>query len=738
MDVSHILAPLNDAQRQAVTAPLAPTLVLAGAGSGKTRVLTHRVEWLVQVEGVSPHGILAVTFTNKAAAEMRHRIEQQLGLPSAPLWIGTFHGICHRLLRLHWREAGLPQGFHILDGEDQQRLVKKIVRGLDLDDTRWVPREVAWFINAQKDEGLRPKHLKDAGDPTRRQMIRLYEAYEDACRRNGVVDFAELLLRSWEVLREVPGLGEHYRSRFGHVLVDEFQDTNTIQYQWMKTLVGSTGVPYVVGDDDQSIYRWRGARVENLQQYRKDFHGVQLHRLEQNYRSTGNILDAANAIIGHNSGRIGKKLWTSEGKGTPIRLFRAYNERDEAEFVVGRIREWVARGGNQRDNAILYRSNAQSRVFEEYLLAARIPYRVYGGLRFFERQEIKDALAYLRLIANRDDDASFERVVNLPTRGIGARTLEVLRAHSREHSASLWQSAARCNEELGARATASLQAFLALVDALDGATRGLPLHEQVDHVIEASGLAGHYRKEKADKGEARLENLEELVSAARGFEPEGDDMTPLTAFLSHAVLESGEGQAQEWEDCVQMMTLHSAKGLEFPVVFLCGLEDGLFPHQRSVTDAQGLEEERRLCYVGCTRAMRQLYLTYAEQRRMHGIDSYGAPSRFIAEIPAELLEEVRPKVQVSRPAYVPQSRAGGGYPPARPPSGGAGLSMSGKRFQDDTPGSLRLGQRVRHAKFGDGVVLNLEGQGAHARVQVNFERQGVKWLMTGYANLQVV
>jgi len=734
MDVSHILAPLNDAQRQAVTAPLLPTLVLAGAGSGKTRVLTHRVEWLVQVEGVSPHGILAVTFTNKAAAEMRHRIETQLGLPSAPLWVGTFHGICHRLLRMHWREAGLPQGFQILDGEDQQRLVKKIIRGLNLDDTRWVPREVTWFINAQKDEGLRPKHLKDDGDPTRRQMIRLYEAYEETCRRNGVVDFAELLLRSYEILREVPGLGDHYRARFAHVLVDEFQDTNTIQYEWMKALVGAVSVPYVVGDDDQSIYRWRGARVENLQQYRTDFHGVQLFRLEQNYRSTGNILDAANAIIGNNSGRIGKKLWTSEGKGAPIRLFRAYNERDEAEFVIGKIREWIARGGNRRDNAILYRSNAQSRVFEEYLLAARIPYRVYGGLRFFERQEIKDALAYLRLISNRDDDASFERVVNLPTRGIGARTLEVLRAHARSQSKSLWHSAFECNDELGTKAVASLQAFLALIEKLDAETAGLPLHEQVDHVIQASGLAGHYQKEKAEKGEARLENLEELVSAARGFEPEDTDMPPLMAFLSHAVLESGEGQAEEWEDCVQMMTLHSAKGLEFPVVFLCGMEDGLFPHQRSVLDMHGLEEERRLCYVGCTRAMRQLYLTYAEQRRMHGIDSYGAPSRFIAEIPAELVEEVRPKVHVSRPTYVPQSRAV--HQPPRP--AGSGLSMSGKRFQDDAPGTLKLGQRVRHPKFGDGVVLNVEGQGTNARVQVVFERQGTKWLMMGYANLEVV
>jgi len=726
MDVSHLLDPLNDAQRLAVTAPLAPTLVLAGAGSGKTRVLTHRVAWLVQVEGVSPHGILAVTFTNKAAGEMRSRIEAQLGLPSAPLWIGTFHGIAHRLLRLHWREAGLPQGFSILDAEDQQRLVKRIIRGAGLDEARWVPREVTWYINAQKDEGLRPKHLKDDGDPTRRQMIRLYEAYEDACRRNGVLDFAELLLRSFELWREAPGLVDHYRARFGHLLVDEFQDTNTIQYSWMRALAGATGLPYVVGDDDQSIYRWRGARVENLQQFRRDFPGVQVFKLEQNYRSTGTILAAANAIIANNSGRIGKKLWTDGGKGERIHLYRAWNERDEAEFVVGRIRDWVSRGGNRRDTAILYRSNAQSRVFEEYLLAARVPYRVYGGLRFFERQEIKDALAYLRLMANRDDDASFERVVNLPTRGIGARTLEVLRAHAKMHSVSLWQSAAPCAEELGARASGCLQAFVALVDRLDADTQGLPLHEQVDHVIEASGLADHYRKDKADKGEARLENLEELVSAARGYEPEDGDLPPLMAFLSHAVLESGEGQAEEWEDCVQMMTLHSAKGLEFPVVFLCGLEDGLFPHQRSITDVQGLEEERRLCYVGTTRAMRQLYVTYAEQRRMHGVDSYGAPSRFIAEIPAELVEEVRPRVQVSRPAYAPAPRA---------PSP---ASSPGARYLDDGPGSLRLGQRVRHQKFGDGVVLNVEGQGSNARVQVNFERQGTKWLMMGYANLEVV
>jgi len=458
---------------------------------------------------------------------------------------------------------------------------------------------------------------------------------------------------------------------------------------------------------------------------------VQLFRLEQNYRSTGTILAAANAIIANNSGRIGKKLWTSGERGTPLRLYRAFNERDEAEFVLGRIRDWVARGGQRRDTAILYRSNAQSRVFEEALLAARIPYRVYGGLRFFERAEIKDALAYLRLISNRDDDASFERIVNLPARGIGARTLEVLREYARTHGCSLWRGCEPSAAELGARAVASLQGFLQLIERLDHDAQGLELHEQVDRAIQGSGLIAHYQKEKADKGEARVENLEELVSAARSFTSEDAALPPLAAFLSHAVLESGEGQAAEWDDCVQMMTLHSAKGLEFPVVFLCGLEDGLFPHQRSAADAAGLEEERRLCYVGATRAMRQLYLSYAEQRRMHGIDSYGSPSRFIAEIPPELVEEVRPRVQVSRPAYAPPRSGGSGF--------GAGSRAGGSSSFAVEPGNgLRLGQRVRHGKFGDGVVLSVEGQGAHARVQVNFERQGTKWLMAGYANLEVV
>ena len=744
MDLSPILNPLNEAQREAVTAPIGPVLVLAGAGSGKTRVLTHRVVWLVQAEEASIHSIVAVTFTNKAAGEMRARIETLLGMPGAALWIGTFHGIAHRLLRLHWREAGLPQTFQILDGDDQLRLIKKLLKAQGLDETRWVPRDVQYFINQNKDEGMRPKALKDGNDPTRRQLVKLYQDYEDTCQRAGVVDFAELLLRAFELWRDQPELLGHYRRRFRHVLIDEFQDTNTIQYAWMKLLVGSDGAPFAVGDDDQSIYRWRGARVENLQTFRRDFPQAKLVRLEQNYRSTGTILEAANALIAHNSGRLGKNLWTSGSKGEPIRLYAAFNERDEAEFVLQRIKDWVARGGNRRDIAILYRSNAQSRVFEEVFLSARIPYKVYGGLRFFERAEIKDALAYLRLVSSRQDDTSFERVINLPTRGIGAKSLDVIREQARTDQSSLWTAATRCvaSGSLGAKAAAAVHGFLQLIERLAGDTRTLALHEIVDQVINASGLLENYRKEKAERGEARAENLLELVSAARGFEPEGVDgeqLPPLEAFLAHAVLESGEGQAEAGEDCVQMMTLHTAKGLEFPMVFLAGLEDGLFPHQRSLNDLDSLEEERRLAYVGTTRAMQQLYLTYAEQRRLHGIDSYGMPSRFIKEIPEELLEEVRPRVHASR-GLNPYSRDAYSRDRFSSDDSAARPGRSGPtalRADPVAPG-MKLGARVRHAKFGSGVILNIEGQGPHARVQVNFEGAGSKWLMLQYANLDPV
>jgi DNA helicase-2/ATP-dependent DNA helicase PcrA len=1078
MDVSHLLDGLNEDQRQAVASPLGAALVLAGAGSGKTRVLVHRVAWLIQVEGASPNSILAVTFTNKAAAEMRSRIETLLGVPSGAMWLGTFHGLAHRLLRIHWREVGLPQSFQILDSEDQARVLRKVLKALDLDETRWIPREILWFINAQKDEGHRPKHIKDDGDATRRQLIKIYQAYEDACQRAGVVDFAELLLRAYELWRDNPALLQHYRTRFQHVLVDEFQDTNAIQYKWLMLLTAQGGMPFVVGDDDQclaagtqvtmgdgakraiesivpgdsvlsnygdgdlrparvtecfakrrqgqlvclhlrsgavvkstpehvhfagyvlgeapqtyflylmhkegvgyrlgtsqvyteaqarpvlgfkqrslqehadalwivrthgsenearidemvtslrfglptcpfvpgkgqaragfvhdarhlrrmlssldtlvsaerlleevgldidrphhrpqsrnsnrrnivitlcgdrrggtpmhrisvvgvspkdravleamglsvhadqaqapsrrfetmradfgelmaiarairerldgryvlqghllekslpfttaasirsgmvmvvdsgrfdvveriehqaydaevydinvedthnfiaggvvthnSIYRWRGARVENLNQFRRDFPGAVLYKLEQNYRSTGTILKAANALIANNAGRLGKTLWTSGEDGERVKLYAAFNERDEADFVVNRIREWVARGGARREVAVLYRSNAQSRVFEEAFLNARMPYRVYGGLRFFERAEIKDALAYLRIIASRADDTSFERVVNLPVRGIGAKTMDLVRDTARANSTSLWNGAIACTQgALPQRAAQALQSFMELIERLAREVNGLELHEQVDHVIQMSGLIEHFKKEKGERGEGRIENLLELVSAARGFSPETEaeaELSPLESFLAHAVLESGEGQADPYDDCVQMMTLHSAKGLEFPVVFLAGMEDGLFPHQRSVADLAGLEEERRLCYVGATRAMRHLYITYAEQRRLYGVDTYGQPSRFISELPPDLVEEIRPRLQVSRPVFVKRSST-----------------------LDESPAAgMRMGSRVRHSKFGDGVVLNFEGNGPHARIQVNFERQGTKWLMLSYANLEVV
>ncbi|MDH3545983.1 MAG: DNA helicase II, partial [Gammaproteobacteria bacterium] len=612
MDVTPILESLNDAQRQAVTAPARPTLVIAGAGSGKTRVLVHRAAWLIDVEGVSPQGLLAVTFTNKAAAEMRGRIESLLGMPVNHLWIGTFHGLAHRLLRRHWREAELPQNFQIIDSDDQLRLIKRLLKNLEIDDSRWVPREIQYFINAQKDEGLRPGHLDDEGDPNRRQMIALYSAYEEICARGGLVDFAELLLRAHELWLNNAELLAHYQRRFVHLLVDEFQDTNAIQYAWLRILAGKDGVPFVVGDDDQSIYRWRGARVEHIHQFQKDFPGTAIVKLEQNYRSTATILNAANAVIANNNARLGKNLWTAGAEGEPIRLYAAYNERDETDFIIGRLRDWIDQGNLRADAAVLYRSNAQSRVLEEGLINAGIPYRVYGGLRFFERAEIKDALAYLRLIANRDDDSSFERVVNRPTRGIGARTVEGMRAYARANSCSLWRAAgAVASDGLNSRAVNAVLGFLNLIEGMSRDTASLELPEQIDHVIHRSGLIDFFKKDKGESGETRVENLLELISAGRSFEPDpAEEMLPLDEFLSHAALEAGEGQADAWEDCVQLMTMHSAKGLEFPLVFMSGMEDGLFPHQRSIADPNGLEEERRLCYVGITRTKQTLYVTY--------------------------------------------------------------------------------------------------------------------------------
>jgi DNA helicase-2/ATP-dependent DNA helicase PcrA len=700
MDVTPILESLNDAQRQAVTAPAEPTLVIAGAGSGKTRVLVHRAAWLIDVEGVSPQGLLAVTFTN------------------------TFHGLAHRLLRRHWQEAKLPQNFQIIDSDDQLRLIKRLLKNLEIDDSRWVPKEIQWFINAQKDEGLRPQHLDDERDPNRRQMIALYAAYEEICQRGGLVDFAELLLRAHELWRDNPDLLAHYQRRFQHLLVDEFQDTNAIQYAWLRLLAGdNAAIPFVVGDDDQSIYRWRGARVEHIHRFQRDFPSATVVKLEQNYRSTATILNAANAVIANNADRMGKNLWTEGAEGEPIRLYAAYNERDEADFVIGRLRDWIDQGNARADAAILYRSNAQSRVLEEGLINAGIPYRVYGGLRFFERAEIKDALAYLRLISHREDDASFERIVNRPTRGIGARTVEIMRAYARANSCTMWRAAgAVASDELAGRAANAVLAFINLIERMARETTGLDLQDKVDHVIHASGLVEMFRNDKGERGETKLENLMELVSAAKSFEPDpAGEMSPLDEFLSHAALEAGEGQAEAWEDCAQLMTMHSAKGLEFPLVFMCGMEDGLFPHQRSIADPNGLEEERRLCYVGITRAKQTLYVTYAEQRRLHGMDSFSQPSRFISEIPDDYVEEIRPRVQVSRPVRGPRSG-----------------SANSLRKSSDAEMGVRLGQRVRHGKFGDGVILNYEGQGAHARVEVNFETAGTKWLVLSYANLDLM
>ncbi len=712
MDVSHILDSLNDPQREAVTASGGRILVLAGAGSGKTRVLVHRIAWLIEVEQVQSWNILAVTFTNKAAREMRSRIDELLTTPSGAMWVGTFHGLAHRLLRSHWKEAGLPQGFQIMDSDDQFRLIKRILKSLDLDDSRWPPRQVQWFINAQKDEGRRPQHIDDCDDFFQKQMIRIYQEYEDACTRGGVVDFAELLLRSHELWLNNPELLDHYRKRFTNILVDEFQDTNSIQYAWIRLLVGTHNSLFVVGDDDQSIYGWRGARVENILNFQSDYPGSSLIKLEQNYRSSGNILNAANAIIEQNPTRLGKKLWTESGAGEPIHLYSAFNEVDEARFVIDRIQEHIEQGRQRSEVAILYRTSAQSRLFEEALIQTDLPYRVYGGMRFFERAEVKDALAYVRLINNHHDDVAFERAVNQPPRGIGPRTLDALRQHAREFSCSMWQAAIELQQggAMQARAANAIQRFVDLIEENSVAHDELEMYEVISGIIGNSGLRDHFKKSRDGKGQDRIENLDELVNAARQFINHEDELlSDLDAFLAHASLEAGENQAQAHEDCVQLMTLHSAKGLEFPVVFIGGVEEGLFPHSMSSDDPERLEEERRLCYVGMTRAMQQLTLSHAESRRLHGSENYPLPSRYLREIPHQYLLEIRSTPRISRP-----------YTPAT---------------QSNSEGQFHLGQQVTHPKFGEGVILNSEGEGATARVQVNFAEVGVKWLVVNYANL---
>ena len=735
MDVSHILDSLNDEQRNAVANPSQHLLVLAGAGSGKTRVLVHRIAWLLEAEQASPFSILAVTFTNKAAREMRHRIESLMGQAFGAMWVGTFHGLAHRLLRTHWEEAGLIQDFQILDSDDQLRLIKRINRELQIDEERWPAKQCQWYINGQKDEGLRAANIDDFGDEYTKTMLRIYRAYEIACDRGGMIDFGEILLRSHELWLKNPQILDHYQRRFQHILVDEFQDTNSIQYAWLQVLAGRGSNLMVVGDDDQSIYGWRGAKIENIQQFSNDFAGAQLVKLEQNYRSTKNILDAANSLITNNASRLGKQLWTEGVAGEPLSVYEAFNEQDEARFVVDRLQDWF-NGGNRRvDSAVLYRSNAQSRELEEALLRVGMPYRIYGGQRFYERLEIKNALAYLRLVINRFDDTAIERIINVPTRGIGGRTLELLRQTARERDCSLWEAAVLAVNEslLTARAANSVLAFLQLIDGLDESCRDLELYAKTDLIIKSTGLIPHHEKEGGEKARARIENLEELVTAASSFdvtdaEEELDTTSSafLAAFLDQAALDAGEGQAAADEDAVQLMTLHSAKGLEFDLVFLVGMEEGLFPHKMSMDDLAGLEEERRLAYVGITRAKHKLYLCHAESRRMHGEINLARPSRFVREIPKSLIEEVRLKTAISRPAI------GGARLGSKNPSSNLDGSV------DVPQTNLALGQRVIHGKFGEGVVLNYEGQGNNARVQVNFDDAGSKWLVLSYAKLEVV
>ena len=721
MDVSHVLDSLNASQRDAVGASSGNLLILAGAGSGKTRVLVHRIAWYIATGESSPQSILAVTFTNKAAAEMRSRIENLLGQSTRGMWVGTFHGLCHRLLRAHWQDANLPENFQILDSEDQYRTIRRTIRAMMLDESQYPPKEAQWYINAQKDKGLRPENINDEGDVTTAQMIQIYKIYQQTCERSGAVDFAELLLRTYELFNEKESIREYYQQRFNHILVDEFQDTNELQYKWLRLLIGNDNTLFAVGDDDQSIYSWRGARVENMQAFERDFKNTKLLKLEQNYRSTTTILNAANKLIGNNSARLGKNLWTDGEEGELIGIYMAYNETDEARYVVDQIKKAPEQGIVFSDHAILYRVSAQSRVLEEALLRSKIPYRVYGGVRFYERMEIKNALAYVRIATFQDDDVSFERIINTPTRGIGNKTVEELRAIAKNDNCSLWKAAFHIIEHklLSARAINSLEEFIRLIKKMSLTASELTLDEQVDGIIKLSGLINHFKKEKGEKGLARIENLEELVKAASEFEV-GDDeelkeMNTMQAFLAHAALESGETQAGDKSNCVHLMTLHSAKGLEFPSIYLVGMEEGLFPHQRSSNDLKQLEEERRLCYVGITRAKKTLTLTYTQHRRLHGSDYYPQPSRFINEIPAELLCEIRLGGSVTESLFRNEE-----------------TKSSGK------DGQLTLGQRVSHAKFGEGVILNLEGNGSHMRIQVNFEKAGSKWLVASYANLQSV
>ncbi len=730
MDASTLLDTLNDVQQNAVSAPAGNQLILAGAGSGKTRVLVHRIAWLIQSQNVSPHSIMAVTFTNKAAKEMRARLDEALGdsafgINTRAMWVGTFHGLAHRLLKAHWQDAKLPQNFTILDSDDQLRLVKRICINLGLDEASWPPKQAQWYINAQKDEGLRAAHIQEVPDPYVKTMLSVYKVYEANCQRDGLVDFAELLLRAHELWLNNSAVLNHYQERFPYILVDEFQDTNAVQYAWLRVLGAESCFVTAVGDDDQSIYGWRGARIENIRRFNEDFPGTTLYKLEQNYRSTATILKAANAVIDNNSGRLGKKLWTDGSEGELISLYAAYNEQDEARFIVERIKEWVDKGSRHDSCAILYRSNAQSRVLEEALLREAMPYRIYGGQRFYDRLEIKNATAYMRLINNKNDDTAFERIINTPTRGIGGKTIDEVRSYAREHGCSLWDASIQAVDKkiFSARAANAVEDFVALIESLRAQKEELALDQLVEDILKQTNLLEFHKKEKGEKGQTRVENLEELVSACRVFTPEdSEDANVLQQFLDSAALDAGDTQADEFEDAVQLMTLHSAKGLEFPLVFLAGVEENIFPHKMSMEDAERLEEERRLCYVGLTRAMTKLYICYAETRRLYGNETFNSVSRFVKEIPKECMQEVRLKTAVTRPVSFSKPRV----------KSAPRLSDSGA----DT--GFRLGQRVAHKKFGDGVIVHFEGSGDSTRVQVNFAGQGSKWLVMQYAKLEAI
>jgi DNA helicase-2/ATP-dependent DNA helicase PcrA len=726
----HFLAGLNEPQLEAVTLPSQSALILAGAGSGKTRVLTTRIAWLIQTGQVSPHGLLAVTFTNKAAKEMLTRISSMLPINTRGMWVGTFHGLCNRMLRMHHAEAGLPSLFQILDTQDQLAVVKRIMKSMNLDEELYPARKGLWFIAGNKEEGRRPKDV-EAYDEFSEQMVKVYAQYDQQCRREGAVDFAELLLRSYELLSNNEVLRDHYRNRFKHILVDEFQDTNKLQYRWLQLLAGQQNAVFAVGDDDQSIYAFRGANTANMQHLQRDFHVERVIKLEQNYRSHAHILDAANALIAHNRKRLGKNLWTSEGKGEPLRVYEAATDLEEASHIVQEVRSLKADGLGLGEIAVLYRSNAQSRVIEHALFNASLPYKVYGGLRFFERQEIKHALAYLRLVANADDDGAFMRIVNFPTRGIGAKSLDQVQEISRARGITLW--AAACANTLSGKASASIAGFVRLIENMRIATSGLPLADIIDHVIDASGLKQHYKTEK--EGADRLENLAELVTAAASFIAERElqpldegvaEPDDLSAFLAHAALESGEHQAIAGADALQLMTVHSAKGLEFHTVFISGMEEGLFPHENSAQEDEGLEEERRLMYVALTRARRRLYLTYAQSRMLHGQTRFNVASRFFQEIPAQLMRKTK---AAPRPLLQPSYFANRSY------SGNVPVQPKVDMGNIDSGSPWKIGQSVVHAKFGSGVIVTAEGRGADARVQVNFRNGGLKWLMLEYANL---